>query len=407
MAEKTSSKIKIKCKDVWKVFGPEPQDIIKNWDQYNAMNKVERLKKTGCVVGTQQASFQVAEGEIFCLMGLSGSGKSTLLRCINRLHEPTAGKVFIDDQDITDMSGLELREIRRQKTGMVFQHFALLPHRRLAKNAAFGLEVQGLEKKEREKKAYEALELVGLKGWENSYPYELSGGMQQRVGLARALATNPEILLMDEAFSALDPLIKRQMQDEFVKLIKKVKKTIIFVTHDLHEALRIANHIAIMKDGAIVQQGTPAEIVLNPAKGYVEEFVKDLPKTKFITAQDIMQPLDKWVMPVASSTKELINKMTKNNLRFSFIVDENQKVVDTVDYFNLTLLTGPSQSIEDVPKEYRPSHYPTLSISGDTFLESLLDKAADTKVPLVINDDQGRIQGVISRETILTTLQSA
>lgn len=400
-------KIKIKCEDVWKVFGSGANSIIKDWDQYKKMTKVERLEKTGCVVGTRQASFQVAQGEIFCLMGLSGSGKSTLLRCINRLHEPSAGKVFIDDEDITALSGLELRDVRRKKTGMVFQHFALLPHRKLVHNAAFGLEVQGVEKKEREKKAYEALELVGLKGWEKSYPYELSGGMQQRVGLARALATNPEILLMDEAFSALDPMIKRQMQDEFVKLIKKVKKTIVFVTHDLHEALRIANHIAIMKDGAIVQQGTPAQIVLNPAKGYVEEFVKDLPKTKFITAQDIMQAPEKWVLPIGSTQEELMNKMNENDLRYAFFVDENQKIQDTVDYFNLALINGSDKSIEDIPKEKRPSFYPTLSVSGDTFLESLLDKAASTKVPIVVNNDQGKVMGIISRETILTTLQSA
>ncbi len=290
---------------------------------------------------------------------------------------------------------------------MVFQHFALLPHRRLVKNAAFGLEIQGLEKKEREKKAYEALELVGLKGWEKSYPYELSGGMQQRVGLARALATNPEILLMDEAFSALDPLIKRQMQDEFVKLIKKVKKTIVFVTHDLHEALRIANHIAIMKDGAIVQQGTPAQIVLNPAKGYVEEFVQDLPKTKFITAQDIMQKPDMWILPAGSTKEAVINKMNENNLRFAFLVDENQKIQDTVDYFSLNSFNGSSKTIKDVPNGKSPAYYPTVTVSGDTFLESLLDQAADTKVPIVVNDSQGKIQGVISRETILTSLQSA
>jgi glycine betaine/proline transport system ATP-binding protein len=407
MADETSSNIKIKCEDVWKVFGSNGIDIIKNWDQYKDMNKVERLKKTGCVVGTQQASFQVGEGEIFCLMGLSGSGKSTLLRCINRLHEPTAGKVFIDNQDVTALSSLDLREIRRQKTGMVFQHFALLPHRRLVKNAAFGLEIQGIDKKEREKKAYEALELVGLKGWEKSYPYELSGGMQQRVGLARALATDPEILLMDEAFSALDPLIKRQMQDEFVKLIKKVKKTIVFVTHDLHEALRIANHIAIMKDGAIVQQGTPAQIVLNPAKGYVEEFVQDLPKTKFITAQDIMQKPDKWVLPAGSTKDAVINKMNENNLRFAFLVDENQKIQDTVDFFSLNSFNGSSKTIEDIPKGNGVTNYPTVTVSGDTFLESLLDQAADTKVPIVVNDSQGRLQGIISRETILTSLQSA
>jgi glycine betaine/proline transport system ATP-binding protein len=405
MANETTPKIK--CEDVWKVFGPVAQDIIRDWDQYKEMDKVERLAKTGCVVGTQQASFQVGEGEIFCLMGLSGSGKSTLLRCINRLHEPTAGKVFIDNQDITSLSGLELRKIRRQKTGMVFQHFALLPHRRLVANAAFGLEVQGVSKKEREQKAYDALELVGLKGWEKSYPFELSGGMQQRVGLARALATNPEILLMDEAFSALDPMIKRQMQDEFVKLIKKVKKTIVFVTHDLHEALRIANHIAIMKDGYIVQQGTPAEIVLKPAKGYVEEFVQDLPKTKFITGQDIMEKPDDWVLPISSSANAVFDKMTEKNIRFAFLADENGRIQQTVDYFVLGPLIEAQTSINDISEYELSPNYQLASVSSDTFLESILSKAADTKVPIVVNDTQGIVQGVISRETMLQSLQSA
>lgn len=398
---------KIKCENVWKVFGPIADNIIKDWDQYKDMDKVERLAKTGCVVGTRQATFQVGEGEIFCLMGLSGSGKSTLLRCINRLHEPTAGKVIIDNQDITALSGPDLRKIRREKTGMVFQHFALLPHRRLVANAAFGLEVQGVSKTEREKKAYEALELVGLQGWEKSYPFELSGGMQQRVGLARALATNPEILLMDEAFSALDPMIKRQMQDEFVKLIKKVKKTIVFVTHDLHEALRIANHIAIMKDGYIVQQGTPAQIVLHPEKGYVEEFVKDLPKTKFITAQDIMDKPDGWVLPFGSSLEEIIRIMNERNLRYSFLVDENGRIQNTIDYFSITSHTDPYKSFEEIPEDQLSPHYPLVTVAGDTFLESLLSEAANTKVPLVVNDKQGKIQGVISRERLLISLQSA
>lgn len=404
---KKTSPPKIKCEDIWKVFGPNGYDIIANWDRYKEMNKVKRLAETGCVVGTRQASFQVGEGEIFCLMGLSGSGKSTLLRCINRLHEPTAGSVFIDNQDITGLSGPELRKIRREKTGMVFQHFALLPHRRLVNNAAFGLEVQGVDKKEREKKAFEALELVGLKGWEKSYPYELSGGMQQRVGLARALATNPEILLMDEAFSALDPMIKRQMQDEFVKLIKKVKKTIVFVTHDLHEALRIANHIAIMKDGLIVQQGTPAEIVLNPEEGYVEEFVKDLPKTKFITAQDIMKKPDDYMIPLGSSSENMINKMNEKNLRFSFLVDENQRIRHTVDYYSLTGVNNSAKTIEDIPNEELSPVYPLVTVSGDTFLETLLGKSANTKVPIIVTDEDNKMVGVISRETVLTSLQSA
>lgn len=340
-------------------------------------------------------------------MGLSGSGKSTLIRCINRLHEPTAGKVFIDGRDVTALNNLELREVRREKTGMVFQHFALLPHRRLVNNAAYGLEVQGVDKKKREKKAYEALELVGLKGWEKSYPFELSGGMQQRVGLARALATNPEILLMDEAFSALDPLIKRQMQDEFVKLIKKVKKTIIFVTHDLHEALRIADHIAIMKDGAIVQQGRPSEIVLNPIKGYVEEFVKDLPKTKFITAQDIMEKPDKWIIPANSSIEEAMSILSENMLRFGFLVDENKQIINVLDYYSMISISEKSKTCSELGKDSLCSEFPLVSAEKETFLEELLSRATDTKAPIVINDSNGCVQGAISRETLLTSLQTA
>jgi len=220
-----NSSTRIRCVDLWKVFGPNPERVIDQWSMLDPdITKTELLDKTGCVVGVRDASFSIAEGEIFVLMGLSGSGKSTLLRCINRLHEPTHGKVFIDDQEVTSLSFQELRNLRSKKTGMVFQHFALLPHRRVIENVGYGLEIQGIGKAKRESKAMESLELVGLKGWEKSYPHELSGGMQQRVGLARALATDPEILLMDEAFSALDPLIRRQMQDEFINLIKVVKR---------------------------------------------------------------------------------------------------------------------------------------------------------------------------------------
>jgi len=318
MSEETPPKIR--CEGLWKIFGPAPEKVIRNWDSLKQLDKIERLKQTGCVVGTREASFNVRQGEIYCLMGLSGSGKSTLLRCINRLHDPTQGEVFIDDEELTALSHQELRDLRRRKIGMVFQHFALLPHRQIIQNVSFGLEIQGINKSEREKKAHEAIELVGLNGWEKSYPYELSGGMQQRVGLARALATDPEILLMDEAFSALDPLIRRQMQEEFVKLIKKVRKTIIFVTHDLNEALRIANHIAVMKDGAIVQQGTPADIVLHPETDYVAEFVKDLPKMKFITASDIMEKPEKWLIKEGLTVSNILGIMDNEHLRFCFVV---------------------------------------------------------------------------------------
>ncbi|MEW6263483.1 MAG: glycine betaine/L-proline ABC transporter ATP-binding protein [Thermodesulfobacteriota bacterium] len=394
----------IRCENVWKVFGPNPRRIVAEWASCQDLDKIQRLHQTGCVVGTREATFQVAKGEIYCLMGLSGSGKSTLLRCINRLHEPTHGQVYLDDQDITAMSAGELREFRRKKTGMVFQHFALLPHRRIISNVALGLEIQGVPKAEREKKAVETLELVGLQGWEKSYPHELSGGMQQRVGLARALATNPEILLMDEAFSALDPLIRRQLQDEFVNLIKKVKKTIVFVTHDLNEALRIASHIAIMKDGAIVQQGTPAQIVLHPAKGYVEDFVRDLPKIKFITAADIMEPLDKWAVGPGDSSERIIKKMDVEDLRFGFIVSEDQRVLNVLDYYRLVSKDRPVNPAAPPTGESLGSFFPILYAEPTTFLEELLKMSARSKVPIVVNDEGGKAAGIIPRETLLVAL---
>ena len=396
---------KIVCNDVWKIFGDNPDCVLQDWDKYEPMDKVQRLSETGCVVGAREATFEVQRGEIYCLMGLSGSGKSTLLRCINRLHEPTKGTITIDGKDITSLNQNALRDFRRGKTGMVFQHFALLPHRRILSNVGLGLEIQGVSKAEREERSRQAIELVGLKGWEKSYPFELSGGMQQRVGLARALTPDPEILLMDEAFSALDPLIRRQLQDEFVDLIKKVQKTIIFVTHDLNEALRIAGHIAIMKDGAIVQQGTPADIVLHPEPGYVEEFVRDLPKIKFITAADIMQQPDDWLLSQDASGQEIYNIMDRKQLRFAFAVDQNKKPVATIDYFKLN---GSSQSEAAKPDlDSLGATFDLCKARPDTFLESLLDMGAKTKVPILVCDDQDVICGVIPREKLLNTLADA
>jgi len=400
----THSEPKIVCEDVWKVFGPNPDEIIRNWEEYESMDKVERLKKTKCVVGAREATFKVEKGEIFCLMGLSGSGKSTLLRCVNRLHEATAGKILIDHQDITSLNEKELREFRRAKTGMVFQHFALLPHRRVISNVAMGLEIQGVEESKREEKAREAIELVGLKGWEKSYPYELSGGMQQRVGLARALASDPELLLMDEAFSALDPLIRRQLQDEFVKLIKKVKKTIIFVTHDLNEALRIAGHIAIMKDGAIVQQGTPADIVLNPRPGYVEEFVKDLPKVKFITAHDIMEEPDTWLLEMNDSAATMKEKIASNNARFGILVDENKRVKKAVDFYKLR--ETDFDAVQVYATDVDTCDFNVETVTPDTFLDDLLGIGSQTKVPIIVNDENNQVIGVVTREKILKTIAS-
>jgi len=278
----------VSCRSVWKVYGPKADRIVGSPDA--ALSRQELLEKTGCVAAVRDVSFEVAEGEVFVVMGLSGSGKSTLVRMINRLHDPTSGQVFVDGEDVVKLDDERLRELRRRKISMVFQHFGLFPHRRIVENVAFGLEVQGIEKDERNAKASEILEVVGLGGWGNSYPDELSGGMQQRVGLARALATDPQIMLFDEPFSALDPLIRRDMQDEVLKLQRELKKTMIFITHDLMEALKLGNRIAIMKDGGFVQVGTPEDVVAHPADGYVADFIRDVPRAHVLTARTIMEP---------------------------------------------------------------------------------------------------------------------
>ena len=279
----------VSCRNVWKVYGPNADRIVGSPDA--SLSRQELLEKTGCVAAVRDVSFDVTEGEVFVVMGLSGSGKSTLVRMINRLHDPTAGQVLIDGEDVVQLDDERLREIRRKKISMVFQHFGLFPHRRIVENVAFGLEVQGIDKDERNAKADEVLNTVGLGGWGNSYPDELSGGMQQRVGLARALATDPEIMLFDEPFSALDPLIRRDMQDEVLKLQRELKKTMIFITHDLMEALKLGNRIAIMKDGAFVQVGTPEEVVAHPADSYVSDFIRDVPRAHVLTARTIMAPV--------------------------------------------------------------------------------------------------------------------
>lgn len=278
----------VSCRDLWKVYGPRADRIVGSPDA--DLPRSELLAKTGCVAAVRGVSFDVAAGEVFVVMGLSGSGKSTLVRMLNRLHEPTAGQVLIDGEDIGALDADRLRELRRHKVSMVFQHFGLLPHRRIVDNVAFGLEIQGVERAERLRRANEVLEIVGLAGWASCYPEELSGGMQQRVGLARALATDPEIMLFDEPFSALDPLIRRDMQDEVLRLQRELRKTMIFITHDLMEALKLGDRIAVMKDGRFVQVGTPEEVVLHPADAYVADFTRDVPRARVLRARSVMQP---------------------------------------------------------------------------------------------------------------------
>ncbi|TGR64430.1 glycine betaine/L-proline ABC transporter ATP-binding protein [bacterium M00.F.Ca.ET.194.01.1.1] len=288
-AENTDTNdVLIDCQSLWKVFGAKSADAMKSIND-RGLGKKEILHEYNCVVGVSNASLQVRRGEIFCIMGLSGSGKSTLIRLLNKLITPSAGKVLIKGKDVASLSPQELRQMRAKNIGMVFQSVALLPHRTVIENAAFGLEVQGIAKAERNKTAKAALGTVGLADWIDRYPTELSGGMQQRVGLARALASDPEIILMDEPFSALDPLIRRQLQDEFRQLTKSLGKSAVFITHDLDEAIRIGDRIAIMKDGVIIQTGTAEEIILNPADPYVAEFVAGISRLHLIKAHSVMR----------------------------------------------------------------------------------------------------------------------
>ena len=280
----------LETRGVWKVFGNKAEKAIEL--SSSGKSRAEVLAETGCTVGVKNVSLAVKPGETFVVMGLSGSGKSTLVRCIARLADVSRGQVILDGQDLTAMDETALREVRRKKLSMVFQHFGLFPHRQVIDNAAYGLEVQGISKKERHERAQGVLEVVGLKGYEHHYPQQLSGGMQQRVGLARALTVDPEVLFFDEPFSALDPLIRRDMQDELIRLQRDMQRTIVFITHDFAEAIKLGDRIAIMKDGEFDQVGTASELITHPATDYVREFTEDIPKIKVLTAADVMHGID-------------------------------------------------------------------------------------------------------------------
>ena len=313
----------IKCESVYKIFGNNAKKLL---DSSNGKVDSKTFQESGCIVGVNNASFEVNKGEMLVVMGLSGSGKSTLLRCISRLTDATAGKIFIDGDDLLSMNSKELIELRRNKMGMVFQNFALLPHKTVLENIAFPLQIKGTASNDSIQKALEMVELVGLKGRENYFPRELSGGQQQRVGIARSLAVEPDIWFLDEPFSALDPLIRKEMQDEFLRLQGVLKKTIMFVTHDFDEALRLADRIAIMKDGIIEQLDTPDNIVLNPATEYVKKFTEDVPREKVLKIESIMDPYDSQ----KSSTKEISKDAIIETLAES-ILNSNEilKVIDT------------------------------------------------------------------------------
>lgn len=382
--------------NLYKIFGKNPQKALPLIEE--GKSKDEILDETGNTIGVNNASFEVKEKEMFVIMGLSGSGKSTVLRCLNRLIEPTKGTIIIGDEDITKISKERLLEMRRKKMSMVFQNFGLFPHRTVANNVEYGLEIGGMPKEERREKAYKALEKVGLKGYEEQMPSELSGGMQQRVGLARALANDPEILLMDEAFSALDPLIRADMQDELLELQAEVNKTVVFITHDLDEALKIGDRIAIMKDGYVVQVGTPEEILTNPASDYVKAFVQNVDRTKIITANAIMRKA-----PTVQASKDgpsvAIRKMEKTGVSITYVVDEKRhlKGIVTIDDA-VELKEKEGKDLSDIINA-------DIEVAGpDTPINALLTKSLQTKYPIAVVNEEGKFLGIVDRATILAEL---
>ena len=323
----------IAASGVWKIFGANAEQVLDTHDRSKSRDEIQ--EETGHVVAVKDVDFEVRRGECFVVMGLSGSGKSTLLRTLTRLIEPTGGSITIDGHDVRDLSQRDLRELRRSKVAMVFQHFGLFPHRSVIDNIAYGLEVRGMGKVKRTEKAEEILDLVGLGGWGERFPRELSGGMQQRVGLARAMAMDPEILFFDEPFSALDPLIRREMQDELLDLQAKLQKTMVFITHDFLEAIKMGDHIAIMKDGEIVQIGTPEEIVAAPVDDYVREFTEDVPRYKVLSVGKVMRPASKGLSAeggVRSGAKieSAINQVADTDSPVA-VIDEAGKIVGEID----------------------------------------------------------------------------
>lgn len=389
-----SEKKKIEVMKLYLIFGRERNKAFKMLMKGESKQRIK--KETGCTVAVNGANFHINEGEIFVIMGLSGSGKSSLLRCINRLNKPTFGAITINGKNIATMTDEELREIRRKELAMVFQHFGLLPHRTVLQNIAFGLELQGVEQKEREQKALESMSLVGLDGYENQMIDELSGGMQQRVGLARALANNPEVLLMDEAFSALDPLIRVQMQDELLALQSKMKKTIVFITHDLEEAIKLGDRIAIMRDGEIEQIGTSEEILTEPANKYVENFVENVDRSRIVTASSIM--VDKPV--VARLGKEgpevLIRKMKERKLTVLPVIDADGILLGEVRLGDLLKLReAKAKNIEPIVRSE------VHSITSDTVVEDILPLMTTTNSPIWVVNETREFEGVVPLSSLI------
>ena len=384
---------KLRVEKLTKIFGENDDKALKLVNENKT--KEEILDMTGATIGVNQATFEVNEGEIFVIMGLSGSGKSTLVRMLNRLIEPTSGNVYIDEDNVSAMNKKELRDVRRKKISMVFQNFGLFPHRTILENTEYGLEVQGVSKAERQEKAEKALDNAGLLPYKDQFPDQLSGGMQQRVGLARALANDPDILLMDEAFSALDPLIRRDMQDELIEMQKTMNKTIIFITHDLNESLRLGNRIAIMKDGEVVQVGTGEEILSNPANDYVKRFVEDIDRTKVYTAQHIMEE-PAAVTQSEEKPAEALRIMTDEGMSNILVVDGNDQLVGYVTREKVEeLLHSGHKDISSIIQSDVPE------VDSGALIDDLFDVIHESETPIAVTSDEGELEGVIVRGNVI------
>jgi len=379
---------------LYKVFGRRPKDAVKKLQDGVSRSELG-AHETAAVI---DASFDVKKGEIFVVMGLSGSGKSTLIRTLNGLLDPTSGSVTVNGIDISDVSPSKLREVRQKNVSMVFQHFALFPHRTVLDNAAYGLEVQGIPRAERLERALKIVNIVGLDGWADKYPSELSGGMQQRVGLARALATETDILLMDEAFSALDPLIRREMQEQLLELQAELGKTIIFITHDLNEAMFLGDRIAVMRDGRIVQIGTPEDILTDPANDYVAQFVQDVDRARVLTAATVMEPA-RAVVPLTAGPRGALRVMRDLQAGAAFVLGRDLTLLGVVTDRHVMRQVKSNET--DLSLVINQEH---ASVPADAALVDLFELAVESPLPIAVIDDKRRLLGVIPRITLLAAL---
>ncbi|MBZ4675479.1 MAG: gbuA [Anaerophaga sp.] len=386
---------KIEVKDLYVIFGSRRKQALELVKK--GVSKNEVLEKTKCTVAVNNANFSIEEGEIFVVMGLSGSGKSSLIRCLNRLNTPTSGSIFVNGKDVTRMTEEQLRQLRRTEMSMVFQHFGLLPHRTVLSNTAFGLEIQGKSEEESLEKARQMIKTVGLEGYEDMMTRELSGGMQQRVGLARALTTDPQILLMDEAFSALDPLIRTNMQDELIELQRKLKKTIVFITHDLDEALKLGDRIAIMKDGEIVQIGTPEEILVKPADDYVRAFVENVDRSKIVTASSLMFKDTGKLIIEKDGPALALRRMREMGVNRLPVVDRENKFLGFVMDHDVVELK--KKDDRDMRKILISDVMP--KVSPDTPAADLLPLFIDKQLPLPVVDEEDRLLGVAVHSSVI------